>query len=150
MNDKNNTTDIRGLESPASPEPPSSTEIVKQLHDTCRHGFGLFVGWFTFFITLNFVALGWLAKVSTEKPDPLIVKKIAGALIFFIVLGIFSGVTVIVHVRRTRNRLIERLTGITNAESIVKASLPTDLYTWNVVFMNIALLILLYIWTNFL
>lgn len=150
MSDKSNTTDIKGLESPVSPEPPSSTEIVKQLHETSRHGFGLFVGWFTFFITLNFVALGWLAKVGTEKPESLIVKKIAGALIFFIVLGIVSGVTVIVHVRRTRARLVGELMTHANYKSIVKATLPTDLYTLNIALMSIALLILLYIWTNFL
>lgn len=149
MSNKNDTTDIKGLESPASSEPPSSTEVIKQLHETCRHAFGLFVGWFTFFITLNFVALGWLAKVGTEKPNPLIVKNIVLALILFIGLGILSGVTVVVQVRRTRALLIGELMTTANSESIVRNSLPANLYTFNVVLMIIALLILVYFWINF-
>lgn len=137
-------------ETSTKPESTLSTEAFKQLHETSRHAFGLYVTWFTFFITLNFIALGWLARVGTEKPDPLVVKKIALALVLFIVLGIVSGVTVVIHAWKTRAQVAARLASTQNSEYIVCASLPAHLYTTNICLMGIALVALLCIWVDFL
>jgi hypothetical protein len=36
----------------------------RELHDYVRHIFQMFVGWFTFFATVNYATMGWLAKPS--------------------------------------------------------------------------------------
>ncbi len=46
------------LQSTNKPEAVSPTEIYKQLHETCRYAVALYIGWFTFFITLTFAVLG--------------------------------------------------------------------------------------------
>jgi hypothetical protein len=50
--------------------------IVDELHCYQRHNMQLWVTWFTFFVTLNFGALGWFASeifkspMADKHPDP--------------------------------------------------------------------------------
>ena len=38
----------------------------RQAHEYARHTFGILVQWFTFFITINYAVMGWLA--ATKRP----------------------------------------------------------------------------------
>lgn len=46
-------------------------KTVREYHEHVRHIFGLFITWFTFFITVNYVGIGWFAsadKASAKAP----------------------------------------------------------------------------------
>ncbi|HEY3265542.1 MAG TPA: hypothetical protein VGM37_01350 [Armatimonadota bacterium] len=45
----------------------SADAKVKQFHDYARHIFQTLVAWFTFFITVNYASMGWLAKPSADS-----------------------------------------------------------------------------------
>ena len=42
-------------------------KVLDELHSYCRHTMQLWVQWFTFFLTVNYVALGWFAGEISEK-----------------------------------------------------------------------------------
>ena len=131
----------------SSPEPVSSTELVKQLHDTGRLSFELYVRWFTFFVTVNFVALGWLAKHKPdERADSLFALLITVAMMVFIALGALSAGTVKVQLTKLRNEVVARVKPISEAERYVAASMPSDVYIKNLRLMTIALYFLLAVW----
>lgn len=52
-------------ESVASREKETAERKLDELHEYVRHIFQMFVGWFTFFGTVNYATMGWLAKVDT-------------------------------------------------------------------------------------
>jgi len=37
---------------------------LDELHEYIRHSFTLFIGWFTFFGTVNFAAMGWMGTAA--------------------------------------------------------------------------------------
>jgi hypothetical protein len=77
----------------SSPPAPEFSETVqkgvREYHEHVRHIFGLFITWFTFFITVNYVGIGWFAsadKTTGKAPPP--VWLIASLFIAQCVLGI--------------------------------------------------------------
>lgn len=40
----------------------SASRKMAEIHEYVRHSFNLFFGWFTFFATVNYATMGWLAK----------------------------------------------------------------------------------------
>lgn len=128
-------------------EPVSSTEIVKQLHETGRHAFDLYVRWFTYFITLNFVALGWLAqRKDIESIDPVLALVVCISIIVFVILGAFSAGSVRSLLVQIQEELILRMKALPEAERYVSSSLPSGLYVKNLRIMTIALYFLLGVW----
>ena len=65
-------------------------KIVDELHSYCRHTFQLWVQWFTFFLTVNYAALGWFASAIGEKKmnNPLPLELVGGLFTSQNVLGI--------------------------------------------------------------
>jgi len=53
---------------------PDRRKIIDELHSYSRHNMQLWVQWFTFFVTINYVALGWFAgqlsrsELTDRKP----------------------------------------------------------------------------------
>jgi len=48
--------------------PPDERKLLDELHSYCRHTIQLWVQWFTFFLTVNYLALGWFAgKISEQQ-----------------------------------------------------------------------------------
>ena len=64
---------------------------VKELHDNVRHITQLGMAWFAFFVTINYLTMGWLAKAPAsgrESINPYIILIVAGVFILQNVLGI--------------------------------------------------------------
>jgi hypothetical protein len=133
--------------STATREPVIPIEVYKQLHETCRHGLGLYIAWFTFFITVNFVALGWLAKANNDQhnlPFVIFVVVIAIAFIIFIALGVRSALTVKAHIQAAKTEL-NKMKQVA-AEVDPEATLPAKLYVRNLHLMMAALIVLSLVW----
>ena len=45
-------------------------KIVDELHCYLRHNMQLWVAWFTFFVTINYVGLGWFASEIFKGGNP--------------------------------------------------------------------------------
>lgn len=54
--------------------------FIQELHNHMRHNMALWIQWFTFFISINYVAFGWFAGSDSTKPPSHIAVKIAAAL----------------------------------------------------------------------
>ena len=39
---------------------------LREIHEYARHIFQLYIAWFTFFVTANYVSMGWLAKPNDD------------------------------------------------------------------------------------
>lgn len=129
------------------PESVSPTEIYKQLHETCRNAFTLYIGWFTFFITLNFAVLGWLAKADVNKqPEWILVIATASAFVVFAVLGMFSAATVKEQVRAAHSEIAKYLSSTADAQSLADVSVPAARYERNVNLTLVALLVFIVVW----
>lgn len=64
---------------------------VKELHSNVRHVTQLAMNWFAFFVTLNYLTIGWLAKdADTKNVNPLIIRLVATLFIVQNCLGIFG------------------------------------------------------------
>jgi len=66
---------------------------VKELHSNIRHITQLGMTWFAFFVTTNYVTLGWFAQVPSEegkKINPLIIGMVSFVFIVQNALGIFG------------------------------------------------------------
>jgi len=131
---------------PPGPEPISSTEIVKQLHETGRHSFDLYVRWFTFFVTINFVALGWLPEHKANEQKNLTLFSVYFSMIIFTILGIFSAASVRKHLEKLRDEIIDRVNPLANGERYVNASFPCEAYVNNLRLMIFALFVLISVW----
>ncbi len=40
---------------------------IREYHEYVRHIFGLFITWFTFFISVNYVGIGWFASKGNDQ-----------------------------------------------------------------------------------
>jgi hypothetical protein len=65
-------------------------KVIDELHSYCRHTMQLWVQWFTFFLTVNYVALGLFAGEVSKKElhDPAPLVYVAGLFISQNLLGI--------------------------------------------------------------
>jgi len=77
---------------------------VKEVHNNIRHITQLTMTWFAFFVTTNFLSLGWFAKVPSSKSEkfnsqinPRMICIVAGVFIIQNFLGIIG----VVMVRKT-------------------------------------------------
>jgi hypothetical protein len=132
---------------PNQSEPVSATEIYKQLHETCRSVVTLYIGWFTFFITLNFAVLGWLAKNDpSAQTNRLLLYIIAVAFIIFTVLGIVAGAIVRAQVRATNAEVANCLGVTAHAKSLADVSIPASRYNGAIKVIFAALLVLMVVW----
>jgi hypothetical protein len=124
----------------------------RELHDYIRHIFQLFVGWFTFFATVNYATMGWLAKPSGLVP--------VGTHLVWLISGLFIsqnllGIVACVFVRRY---LLERDSEILRLEQQaasssqdesgppLSSSVPLALYSTTIVLIAWALGVILLSW----
>jgi len=124
---------------------------LQELHEYVRHVFQLLVGWFTFFATVNYASMGWLAKPSTPSPSKGIVWIVAGMFITQNVLGLIACSVV-------RRYLLDRDAEVLSLErSIASASLgesaspgvssvPARLYSRTIDLMAWALAAIMVAW----
>lgn len=60
--------------------PEAIANKIKELHSNVRHITQLAMNWFAFFVTVNYLTMGWLAKrpsSAAESIDPNIIKVLA-------------------------------------------------------------------------
>jgi len=79
---------------PQEPDPDytDARKVIDELHQYVRNNMALWVQWFTFFITVNYVGIGWFAKDIAESgrlPHPVPVIYISIIFIVQCTLGIW-------------------------------------------------------------
>src|SRR5262249_7720706 len=111
---------------------PAEDTVRRRLgeyHEYARHIFSLYMAFYSFFITVNYVALGWVAKdllTATNKPPTYL--WIVPALFFFQTLPALIGTWFV------WKRLVAYDKSILDAERVlsgpenVASSLPLDLH----------------------
>jgi hypothetical protein len=121
----------------------------RELHDYIRHIFQALVGWFTFFATVNYATMGWLAKSSGSNSTSTTLIWVVSVL--FITQNAL-GVAVCFAVRRylfDRNAEVielERLTTPIDSVLSVRSSVPLTLYCQTIRLMVGALAVILLAW----
>jgi hypothetical protein len=98
--------DAGDITAPAPEFKETVEKSIREYHEHLRHIFGLFITWFTFFIGVNYVGIGWFASAadkSTAKPTS--IGLIALLFIVQCALGIAVCATLLWHFRRTCKRI---------------------------------------------
>lgn len=108
------------------------------------------MSWFTFFVTLNYVTIGWFVAKPDEATSGRVTLMVGLAAIFAsqIALGIGAELVFVAYLRQTRSRLRE-YEAMRVAPGIDLASdscLPFTLYSRSVTLMIAALAVLLLAW----
>jgi hypothetical protein len=120
---------------------------LHEIHDYIRHIFQLFMGWFTVFVTVNFVTIGWLA--TSEKNGaysaPPFASVVPVMLILQNLLGVLAAWRVYVGLRRSNNQVAD-LEGIAENET----SVPIRLYSQTLLLVIAALIITVGAWISIL
>ena len=81
---------------------------VEEIHSYARHDFGLLIGWFTFFCTSNYVALGLFASAlvrNGDLQDRNVLLLVAGMFIVQSILGLIGCVLLRKHFTEIHMRL---------------------------------------------
>lgn len=110
---------------------------IKELHDNVRHITQLGMAWFAFFVTINYLTIGWLAKAPAsgrESVNSYVVLIVACIFILQNVLGVVG----ICMVNRAAKALAEQVKTFenlllnsdneVNVEDLKATTIPNDLY----------------------
>jgi len=115
----------------------------EELHNNVRHITQLAMNWFAFFVTVNYVTMGWFAKSSAnESTNPHIVPIVAGVFIVQNVLGVF-GIAGVLLSAKTMTKQVNDLEKPHSDKSI-----PMWLYYFIGGFLIIVLGSLIYAWAS--
>ena len=123
---------------------------VSQIHDYSRHLFTSVVGWFTFFITINYASIGWLATGETfDSPN----KVLLVVAILFVTQNILGIIACLVmrrqfYIYNEEIREIEIANGL-GEEATSSTCLPVRLYSKSLILMITALITILIAWLGF-
>jgi hypothetical protein len=156
---------------PSDPKETDSTKTltvhlenkVKELHTNVRHITQLGMTWFAFFVTVNYVTMGWLAKgpsSGSESINPLIIYTVA--VVFILQNGL--GIVGLCKVRKTakagatqvktyENWLLNACESYSDKPHndcditvLERSSIPTKLYAGITLFLMIVLASLIVAW----
>lgn len=122
---------------------------IKELHEYARHAFGLFMGWFTFFATVNYATMGWLAKPgSSPLPNTGLLGIVVTLFITQNLLGVAACFKVAKYFRSTNNRIIslETYVSLNKSTAAISSSLPIDLYIGVIQLIAGALIVIGFSW----
>jgi hypothetical protein len=53
-----------------SGESDGNDDVLEELHEYIRHNMSLWMQWFTFFVTVNYLGIGWFAQYITKAGAP--------------------------------------------------------------------------------
>lgn len=126
---------------------------ISEIHQYARHLFSQFVGWFTFFITINYASMGWLIGSDTDFTEKgKLLWLISSLFISQNVLGIFACAFF-------RHRMLKYKESLENYERArcasdsdvpqdlqAVATMPAYLYRLSFLLMIVALLTILVAW----
>jgi hypothetical protein len=130
---------------------------IKEMHVYTRVSMQLLVAWFTFFCTINFATLGWLAK---PEKDAVIDIRVQRTLAFIFIAQNILGIVICFvceHlVRKTDSRITtweKYLFNHRNPPLLVQyptdTGVPVKAYCWTIRSMIIALLTMITAWVIF-
>lgn len=100
---------------------------IEQHHLYARHNAQLIMAWYTFFITGNLIATGWLftGGVDLEKDEGAIILIFLSSIFFFVnMLGIRVSNTARNYVRKANKRVVFLLNQMAENENIIIDNAP--------------------------
>jgi hypothetical protein len=128
---------------------------IKELHNNVRHITQLGMNWFAFFVTVNYLTMGWLAKPPSSGVESInshIIRVLAGVFIVQNLLGIVGLIWVLraaIAMKGEVNRL-EKPPSEENADQQKEKpkceSIPASLYVGIGVFLMLVLGSLAWAW----
>ena len=124
-----------------------AVESYKQVHETTRAAFEKYVGWFTFFVTVNFGSLAWLTK-GARGPDVEFLRIIGCAFILFAILGLRSSLTIVDQVIAANAAARQLLGRGKKGMDPTYVTIPTARYVENITLMQIALIVICLLWVT--
>jgi len=118
-------------------QPEYIANKIKELHSNIRHVTQLAMSWFAFFVTVNYLTMGWLAK-RPSSPDESVTSGIISVLaVVFIVQNLFGmvGLRLVLKAAAAMKNEVNRLENLSfdKKDDLQKCklkneSIPTDLY----------------------
>ena len=131
---------------------------VAERHNYARHAFTSTVGWFTFFVTINYATMGWLAGLAGKpKGNYPVIVLIACLFSAQNILGIIACLVMRSYFFRCNRRIREAQALLLRTKSIPEdytdlggqTCLPLRLYSTLIVLMIVALVPILVAWCLF-
>ncbi|MFZ1546379.1 MAG: hypothetical protein WAT12_04685, partial [Candidatus Nitrotoga sp.] len=100
---------------------------ITEHHNYARHIFTSVVGWFTFFVTINYASMGWLASASDKIKENLgPVYLIAFAFITQNILGIIICIYIKGYLISTNRRLFDTQYALLHAHDAVSQNFVSE------------------------
>jgi hypothetical protein len=124
-------------------------KLVDELHSYTRHNISIFVQWFTFFLTVNYLALGWFAS-SMAKGEISNKKPLIYVSILFAIQGILGTIGSLIwqeHIGVVKAKLL-KLYG-DKLGATLGSVLPHDLYRRAVQLCCVAMVVVICVWMVF-
>ena len=124
---------------------------ICEVHEYVRHIFQLLIAWFTFFATVNYAAMGWLATSTETVGNPNTLRLMAILFITQNVLGIRACFFILSYIGKSEEKLDSLENFVITDEisdlGIVRGSnMPRTLYSRTIKLMIIALSIISVAW----
>jgi hypothetical protein len=125
---------------------------LDELHEYIRQTFSLFIGWFTFFGTVNFAAMGWMGTAALKDGA---FNKIAWLVPIMFITQNFCGLAATYFVWRHLKDYDSRIVGL-EKRLVHKdpydhpSSVPIDLYLRVMWLIGIALVVIAVVWCGVL
>jgi hypothetical protein len=126
---------------------------ISDLNAYARHSFQTLVSWFTFFVTVNYASMGWLA--GSDNPNTKMVDLIGVMFIIQNLLGIAACLLVKRYLLLTDKKILGLEQHVVGSPLRVVAELdnetpmPLTLYSWVIILMVGALLTIIGAWSLF-
>lgn len=126
---------------------------IAELHEYIRHGFNLFFGWFTFFATVNYASMGWLAKPETEgaRNQPLVylvcVLFIAQNTLGVVACAVMRKYLISTNERVLKlERIVHTVDGTLHLRPSFETSVPIKAYIHVTLLVAISLIVIMGAW----
>lgn len=122
---------------------------LRETHEYARHVFNVLVSWFTFFITINYASMGWLAgKSAVDSPKVELVQLISYLFISQNILGVAAEITILYYLldANRRARSYEQIIQRDLSHIDTHTCIPIRVYAPAVLLMSSALLTILIAW----
>lgn len=118
---------------------------LKRRDDYIKHSFQLLVTWFTFFVTVNWATMGWVAFSLKQVTETEFIRIVAGIFAWQSMLGLILCVVAIFYIRSQIIRLTE-LKPDQEEKGLFSSVTPGLLYQGSIVLMFLALLPVEIVW----
>lgn len=123
---------------------------LDEIHEYIRHLFQLLVGWFTFFVTVNYASLGWLAAANADGKNSLASFAWLVPVMFIIqnLLGLAACYYVWLALRDYDERVFNLEKSIVHNRKAEdeRTAVPMPLYSRVILLMALSLLTIASVW----